>query len=85
MDLSPGLIWVVVLLILLFGPSKLPDLAKGVGQAAKEFKKAFRESDDESHGTPQAAAPPPPPQPISHEAPRQVEVSQSVLENHTQS
>jgi sec-independent protein translocase protein TatA len=33
----------VVLVILLFGARKLPDLARGLGQGIKEFKKATRE------------------------------------------
>jgi sec-independent protein translocase protein TatA len=34
--------WIIILVIvlLLFGPSKLPQLAKGLGQAKKEFKEA---------------------------------------------
>ena len=39
--------WVLILLIvlLLFGGTKLPQLAKGLGQSVKEFKKASREDD----------------------------------------
>lgn len=40
-----GLILVVV--ILLFGGSKLPELARGLGKARREFKKASEEVDDE--------------------------------------
>ena len=36
---------VLVILLVLFGGSKLPGLAKGLGQSMKEFKKAQR--DDE--------------------------------------
>lgn len=34
--------WIIVLVVvlLLFGPKRLPDLAKGVGEAIREFKKA---------------------------------------------
>jgi len=37
--------WVLILLIvlLLFGGTKLPQLAKGLGQSVKEFKKASKE------------------------------------------
>jgi sec-independent protein translocase protein TatA len=56
--------WVLILLIvlLLFGGTKLPQLAKGLGQSVKEFKKASKEEDtppskdevkkpDSTHGT----------------------------------
>ena len=41
--------WVIVLLavLLLFGAKKIPDLAKGLGQGIKEFKKAAREMTEE--------------------------------------
>jgi sec-independent protein translocase protein TatA len=39
--------WVLILLVLLllFGGTKLPALAKGLGQSMKEFKKASKEED----------------------------------------
>jgi sec-independent protein translocase protein TatA len=37
----------VLVVLLVFGPSQLPKLAKGVGQALREFKKASREIGDE--------------------------------------
>ncbi len=39
-----GIEWVLILLIvlLIFGPSKLPQLARGIGQAIHEFRKASR-------------------------------------------
>jgi sec-independent protein translocase protein TatA len=44
----PELMVILVILLLLFGGSKLPGLAKGLGQSVKEFKKATRDEDDES-------------------------------------
>jgi sec-independent protein translocase protein TatA len=45
--------WEIVLILamalLLFGSKKLPELAKGLGQGIKEFKKATREVTDEMH------------------------------------
>ncbi len=38
---------VLLIILLLFGPSQLPKMAKGFGQAIKEFKKAQREITDE--------------------------------------
>jgi sec-independent protein translocase protein TatA len=43
--------WEIVLILavvlILFGSKKLPELAKGLGQGIKEFKKATREVSDE--------------------------------------
>jgi sec-independent protein translocase protein TatA len=40
-----GLIFLIILLI--FGPSQIPKMARGIGQALREFKKAQREITDE--------------------------------------
>lgn len=40
-----GLIFLVILLI--FGPSQIPKMARGLGQAMREFRKAQREITDE--------------------------------------
>lgn len=39
------LLLVLAVLLLLFGGSKLPSLARGLGQSVKEFKKASQEDD----------------------------------------
>ena len=44
------LILLLIIVFLLFGGKKLPELARGVGEAMKEFKKASREADDISRG-----------------------------------
>lgn len=36
---------IVVVVVLLFGAKKLPELAKGVGQSIKEFKKGAKEDE----------------------------------------
>lgn len=42
------LVWLVlIVVVLLFGGSKLPELARGLGKARREFKKASEEVDDE--------------------------------------
>lgn len=45
----PGLILVLVIALIIFGPSKLPELGRAVGSTLKEFKKSTRElvSDEE--------------------------------------
>lgn len=35
------IIIIAVILLLLFGGKKLPELAKGIGEAIKEFRKSF--------------------------------------------
>jgi sec-independent protein translocase protein TatA len=44
-----GMEWVVVILVvlLLFGAKKIPELARGLGSGIKEFKKATREVTEE--------------------------------------
>lgn len=39
----PGLILILVLALVLFGPKKLPEIGRAVGQTLKEFKKSTRE------------------------------------------
>jgi len=38
----PGMILLVILALLLFGPSKLPELGKAVGRTLSEFKRGTR-------------------------------------------
>ena len=40
-----GVLFLVILLI--FGPSQIPKMARGLGQALREFRKAQREIGDE--------------------------------------
>jgi sec-independent protein translocase protein TatA len=48
MGLSGGEIFLVVLVaLMLFGAKSIPDIAKGMGKAMKEFKKAADEIKDE--------------------------------------
>ncbi|MRX73042.1 twin-arginine translocase TatA/TatE family subunit [Bacillus lacus] len=45
----PGLILVLVIALIIFGPSKLPELGRAVGSTLKEFKRSTRDlvSDDD--------------------------------------
>jgi sec-independent protein translocase protein TatA len=40
---STELIIIAVVLLLLFGGKKLPELGRGIGDAIKEFRKAFND------------------------------------------
>lgn len=46
---GPDLIIILLIILVLFGAKKLPDLARGMGQAIKEFQKAKDEFSDELH------------------------------------
>ncbi|CAM3485197.1 twin-arginine translocase TatA/TatE family subunit [Bacillus sp. ISL-47] len=39
----PGLILILVLALIIFGPKKLPEIGKAFGETLKEFKKSTRE------------------------------------------
>lgn len=43
---TPELIIVLVLVLVLFGGAKLPQMMKGLGEGMREFKKATRDDDD---------------------------------------
>lgn len=67
----PEIIGILVVVLILFGAKKLPELAKGLGQGIKEFKKASSDMQNELHRSvaeEQYAAPPKPapaPQPTA--------------------
>ena len=46
---GPDLIIILLIILVLFGAKKLPELARGLGQAIKEFQKAKDEFTDELH------------------------------------
>ncbi len=45
----PGLILILVIALIIFGPSKLPEIGRAFGSTLREFKKSTRElvSDEE--------------------------------------
>ncbi|WLR52944.1 twin-arginine translocase TatA/TatE family subunit [Bacillus tianshenii] len=43
----PGLILILVLALIIFGPNKLPELGKAAGQTLSEFKKSTKGLTDE--------------------------------------
>ena len=69
MGLEDPLQWVMIAVVLLvffmWGPKKIPELARGLGTGIKEFKKATREVTDEIQNaqteTPAKPAAPAPP------------------------
>ena len=60
----------VVVLLLLFGAKKLPELARGLGKTMGEFKKAREEFDEEiTHAVTQGEAEAKPKEPVAKQAP----------------
>lgn len=51
---------ILAVVLVLFGAKKLPELARGLGQGIKEFKKSSRELQDELETAMDVNAPPPP-------------------------
>ena len=49
---APELIVIFLVALIVFGPSKLPDLGKSLGEAIRGFKKAINESEKTSLDTP---------------------------------
>jgi len=45
----PELLVIIVIALIVFGPNKLPELAKGLGKAMREFKKATEEVKESFH------------------------------------
>ncbi|WP_339064286.1 twin-arginine translocase TatA/TatE family subunit [Tepidibacillus marianensis] len=43
----PGLVLILVIALVIFGPNRLPDLGKAVGRTLKEFKSATKEIIDD--------------------------------------
>lgn len=41
------IILIILVILLLFGARKIPELAQGLGKGMKEFKKAVRDVEDE--------------------------------------
>ncbi len=44
----PELVLILFILLLLFGASKLPEIARSIGQSIKEFKKSMGNKDAKS-------------------------------------
>jgi len=48
---GPGMIIILVIVLLLFGGKKIPELMKGLGRGVKEFKDASKGEDANSAST----------------------------------
>ncbi|WP_066193318.1 MULTISPECIES: twin-arginine translocase TatA/TatE family subunit [Gracilibacillus] len=43
----PGLILILVIALVIFGPKKLPEIGKATGETLREFKKSARDLTDD--------------------------------------
>ena len=54
----PELIILLVVVLIIFGPGKLPDIGKAVGKGIKEFRRASNDIEEGLRGEPSKPAPP---------------------------
>src|ERR1700722_12885371 len=81
---TDGIIVLLVVLVVVFGGSQLPKIARNVGLAGKEFRKAQAEAEEDAERERAKAATPPPPQPLTPVAPtseESVTLSRSELDS----
>jgi sec-independent protein translocase protein TatA len=62
---GPDLIVILLIVLVLFGAKKLPELARGLGQSMNEFRKAREDFERELHNTGTQSSPAKPPQPTA--------------------
>lgn len=53
----PEVLIILVVVLLIFGPKKLPELAKGLGQSVREFRKGMKEMGKEFENEAKDGAP----------------------------
>jgi sec-independent protein translocase protein TatA len=70
---------ILAVVLVLFGAKKVPELARGLGQGIKEFKKATKEVNDDLQRVFDDEEPPPPPRKLTASKPEQT-VAQSTTE-----
>jgi sec-independent protein translocase protein TatA len=44
----PEMLIILVIIVLIFGASRLPEIGKGIGQGIKNFKSSVKDSDGET-------------------------------------
>ncbi len=56
---APELILILLIVIMLFGAKRIPEIMSGIGQGIKSFKKAMEGENDAEKPAPQPEEPPP--------------------------
>jgi sec-independent protein translocase protein TatA len=67
-----GLILILIVALLVFGPKRLPEMGRSLGKGMREFKDSIAGKDDDetpelTQSTTPAETPAPPPQPREHD------------------
>ncbi|MFZ4115874.1 MAG: Sec-independent protein translocase subunit TatA/TatB [Chthoniobacterales bacterium] len=68
---GPDLIILLIIVLVLFGAKRLPEIARSLGQSVHEFKKAKQEFEDQVSKPTTPSTTPPPATAPSEEAPKQ--------------
>ncbi len=55
----PEMLLIFLVILLLFGAKKLPEIAQGLGKGIREFKKAMKDTSDEVKTSVSGEIPPP--------------------------
>jgi sec-independent protein translocase protein TatA len=63
----PEIVAILVIVLVLFGAKKVPELMRGMGHGIKEFKKATRDVQDEVQRAIEEEPPPPPSRKIAQD------------------
>jgi sec-independent protein translocase protein TatA len=72
---------ILAVVLILFGAKRLPELARGLGQGIKEFKKSSREIQDEISQAIDVDAPPPAPRRVTPPAETTTARTEAVPQN----
>lgn len=72
---------ILAVVLILFGSKKLPELAKGLGQGIREFKKATREVTDEIQNATDVDAPAQPQRKLPAATPRPLDEQRVVSQS----
>ena len=54
----PGLVVILLVLLLIFGPKRLPEMGRSLGRGMREFKESITGKDDEEPDRAELAPPP---------------------------
>jgi sec-independent protein translocase protein TatA len=60
----------LLLLLLIFGPKRLPEMGRSLGKGIREFKESITSTGNDDEDEPVSALPPPEEEPVATTAPR---------------